>query len=66
MKRDEALRRVAELHTEWSLKWGDVISPPPDLDGEDASMWSADAGATAEQQDELNAQIKAILDQIED
>lgn len=66
MTRTKALRQVAELHQAWSLKWGDVIEAPPDMPGEDVSIWSAEVGATAEQQDELNVRIKAILAQIDD
>lgn len=66
MTREEALRRVAELQQEWSLKWGDVIAAPADMDGEDVPIWNAEVGATAEQQDELNAKIMEILAQIED
>lgn len=65
MKRADALRRIAELQEAWSLEWGDVIEPPAGMRAED-SQFSADAGATAGQQDDLNEQIKAILARVED
>lgn len=66
MNRADALRQVAELHERWSLEWGDVVDPPADLRGSDASVWSAEMGASGEQQDDLNAQVAAILAQIDD
>jgi hypothetical protein len=63
------MARIAELHTAWSLRYGDEVpyvaedvgASPTDL-----AIWQADRSATAEQQDELNAQIVAILADIDD
>ncbi len=61
MTRAEALQRIAEIHTEWSLRHGDEV---PTLDGD--PEWNADHNAPAAIDDPLNAEIKAILAQIED
>lgn len=68
--RAEALRRIAELHTAWSLKHGDTVpyvaadENPHDGKTTDLSIWQADRSAPPAIDDELNAAIKAILAQI--
>lgn len=72
MTRDEALRKIAELHTEWSLKHGDDVpyvaehSNPHPGSRSDLAVWQADRSAPAEIDDPLNEAIKKILAQIED
>lgn len=72
MTRAEALRRIADLHTAWSLKHGDDVpynpahANPHDGETTDLSNWQADRSAPAELDDPLNEKIKAILAQIED
>ena len=69
MKRAEALRRIGDLHRDWSLKHGDSVPVNPQdipAGATDAGAWNADLSAPAELQDDLNAQIVAILDQIVD
>lgn len=72
MTRDEALRRIAELHTAWSLKHGDEVpyvaadSNPHPGSRSDLSVWQADRSAPAEIDDPLNEAIKAILAEIDD
>jgi len=72
MKRADALRQIAELHTQWSLKHGDEVpyvaqhANPHDGVHSDLSVWQADRSASAEIDDPLNDQIKAILAQVED
>lgn len=69
MTRAEALRKIAELHTAWSLKHGDSVPYVPEHagDGEtDLSTWQADRSASSAIDDPLNEQIKAILAQVED
>mgnify|MGYP001607778258 FL=1 len=70
--RDEALRQIAKLHTEWSLKYGDTVpyvaedANPPAGQESDLSVWQADRSAPAEIDDPLNEAIKAILAQVDD
>jgi hypothetical protein len=72
MTRAEAMAKIAELHTAWSLKYGDSVpyvaedAAPTDGKTTDLAIWQADRSATADQQDGLNAAIKAILAQIVD
>lgn len=72
MTRDEALRRIGDLHTGWSLRYGDDVpyveadsDPHPGAES-DLAVWQADRSAPPEIDDPLNDQIKAILAQIED
>jgi len=65
------MAEIGRLHSEWSLRYGDVVpvvpadrAPHPGKPG-DYSMWQADRSAPAEIDDPLNEQIKAILAQIE-
>lgn len=72
MTRTEALQRIGELHTAWSLEHGDTVPYVPEdanpHDGQttDLSVWQADRSAPPEVDDRLNEQIVAILAQIED
>ena len=72
MTRADALRRIGELHTKWSLKHGDDVpyvaadANPHDGQTSDLSIWQADRSAPAEIDDPLNEAIKAILAQIDD
>ena len=72
MKRAEALRRIADLHTAWSLQHGDDVAyvaedaNPHDGQTSDLSTWQADRSASPELDDPLNEAIKAILAQIDD
>lgn len=72
MTRTEALRRIAELHTAWSLEHGDEVpyvatdSNPHPGTRSDLPVWQADRSAPPEIDDPLNEEIKAILAQIED
>lgn len=69
MRRAEALRQIADLHTAWALEHGDDVpyvkadeGPAPS----DLSVWQADRSASPEIDDPLNEAIKAILAQIDD
>ena len=72
MNRADALRRIGELHTAWSLEHGDEVpyvaadENPHDGQTTDLSLWQADRSAPPEIDDPLNEQIKAILAQVED
>ena len=72
MTRAEALRRIGELHTKWSLKHGDDVpyvaadANPHDGQTSDLAMWQADRSAPAEIDDPLNEAIKNILAQIDE
>lgn len=61
MTRDEALRKIAALHEKWSLRYGDDV---PNLGGE--SQWQADLYAAPSIDDDLNAEIAAVLAQIDE
>jgi hypothetical protein len=69
--RAEALRRIGELHTAWSLQYGDVVpyvaadENPHDGQTTDLSVWQADRSASPDIDDLLNEEIKAILAQID-
>lgn len=71
MKRAEAMRRIADLHSEWALKHADSVTVPP-LDQDpyagmaDRGLHAVDLYAPAEAEDELNAAIVAILAEIDD
>lgn len=56
MTRTEALKRIAELHEQWSLEHGDEV---PNLGGD--PVWQADQFASSDIDDPLNEQITAIL-----
>lgn len=72
MTRAEALARIAELHTAWSLKYGDEVpyvaadANPHDGQTSDLAIWQADRSAPAEIDDPLNEAIKAILAQVDE
>ena len=72
MTRAEALARIADLHTKWSLKHGDDVpyapgdANPHDGQTSDLAVWQADRSAPAEIDDPLNEAIKAILAQIDE
>lgn len=72
MTRAEALRKIAALHTAWSLEHGDTVpyvaehANPHPGSRSDLSVWQADRSAPPEIDDPLNAKIKAILAQIDD
>jgi hypothetical protein len=69
--RAEAMRQIAELHREWSLRYGDVVpyvaadSAPHPGATSDYAAHQADRSAPPEIDDPLNEQIKAILAQVE-
>jgi hypothetical protein len=71
MTRDEAMRQIAVLHTEWSLRYGDMVpcdpadSSPHPGSASDYGAHQADRSAPPEIDDPLNEQIKAILAQID-
>jgi hypothetical protein len=63
------MAKIAELHTAWSLRYGDEVPYVAADEGAkptDLAIWQADRSATAAQQDELNATIVAILADIDD
>lgn len=64
MTRAEALRKIAELHTAWSV-WHAEEVPAPTAGDSDESVWHADLLAPPEIDDSLNRQIKAILAQVD-
>lgn len=72
MTRGEAMRRIAELHREWSLKYGDTVpyvaadSAPHPGSRSDYAAHQADRSAPPEIDDPLMEQVKAILAQIEE
>lgn len=72
MTRDEAMRQIAALHLDWSLRYGDVVpynpadSAPHPGSRSDYAAHQADRSASPEIDDPLNDQIKAILAQIEE
>ena len=72
MTRAEALRRIGELHTAWSLQHGDTVpyvkadENPHDGQTTDLALWQADRSAPAEIDDPLNEAIKNILAQIDE
>lgn len=72
MKRAEALRRIADLHTAWSVKHGDEVpyvnadEGPHDGETTDLSIWQADRSAPPDIDDPLNEAIKDILAQIDE
>jgi len=65
------MRRIADLHRDWSLRYGDVVphvaadSAPHPGSTSDYAAHQADRSADPEIDDPLNEQIKAILAQIE-
>jgi hypothetical protein len=69
--RAEALARIAELHTAWSLKHGDTVpyvaadEGPHDGQVTDLSVWQADRSAPAEIDDPLNEAIKQVLSRLQ-
>lgn len=71
MTRAEALKRIAELHTKWSLKHGDEVpyvaehANPHPGSVSDLSRWQADRSAPSEIDDPLNEAIVAILAELE-
>jgi hypothetical protein len=65
--RTEALKKIAGLHTAWSLKHGDTVPYVAEHEGrepDDLSVWQADRSASPEIDDPLNAAIKDILAQV--
>lgn len=69
MTRDEAMRRIAQLHSNWSREHGDTapyVEADEGADPTDLSLWQADRSAPAEDQDDLNTAIMEILAQIEE
>ena len=69
MTRDEAMRRIAQLHHDWSLEHGDTVpyvEADEGADPTDLSLWQADRSAPAALQDDLNDAIMEILNQIEE
>ncbi len=71
VKRAEALVKIYDLHTAWSLKHGDEIPYNPEDKSphegfkSDLSIWQADRSAPPDLDDPLMEQIKAILAQID-
>ncbi len=72
MTRAEALKKIAELHADWSLKHGDDVpyvaeheGPNGDEDS-DLSVWQADRSAPPGIDDPLNQAIKRILAQVDE
>lgn len=67
--RSGMLAKIADAHTQWSLKHGDTApyladdENPHDGQRTDLATWQADRSAPPSIDDELNAQIKAILDE---
>ena len=73
MTRDEAMRKIAKLHQEWSLAYSGKVRPveadrrlPSGEAARDYAMWRADRSAPASIDDPLNDAIEAILAQIEE
>lgn len=66
------MRRIAELHRDWSLRYGDSVpcvpgdSKPHPGSTSDYGAHQADRSAPPEIDDPLMEQIKAILAQIEE
>lgn len=65
--RAEMLAKIAEAHTQWSLRHGDTVpyvaddAAPHAGQVTDLSIWQADRSAPPDIDDPLNEQIKAIL-----
>ena len=72
MTRAEAMRQIAALHTEWSLRYGDAVpymaadSAPHPGSTSDYAAHQADRSASPDIDDPLNEKIKAILAKIDD
>lgn len=72
MTRTEAMRQIAVLHRDWSLRYGDSVpvvaadSAPHDGMHSDYGAHQADRSAPPEIDDPLNEAISAILEQIEE
>jgi hypothetical protein len=66
------MRRIADLHRGWSLRYGDTVpvvaadSNPHPGSASDYGAHQADRSAPPQIDDPLNEQIKAILAQIEE
>lgn len=60
MTKAEALRRIAELHDAWAIKYGDSVPSSPVKD----PVWNADMNAPPATLDELNQATQAILAQV--
>lgn len=65
MTRSEAMRKIADLHTTWSLRHGDAVPYVSEHREADLAVHQADRSAPPEIDDPLNEAIKKILSQVD-